>query len=63
MEMPRLVNVEFLKPFSASSSKIVQKRPKMEKNSQFFQFLGHPEETFDHKLGYLFDKRGSGIVL
>ena len=37
------------------SSKIVQKLPKIVnelENSQFFQYLGHSEETFDHKLGH-----------
>ena len=30
---------------------------------QFFRYLGHSEETFDHKLGNFFKKRASDLVL
>ena len=44
-----------------------ERRPKNVKKklelSQFFQYLDHSEETFDHKLGNLFEKRASGLVL
>ena len=49
-----------------SSSKIVQKTAWKDEqnleNFQFFEYLGHSEETFDHKLGNFLEKCASGLV-
>ena len=31
-------------------------------NSQFFQYLGHAEKTFDHKIGNLLEKNASHLI-
>ena len=67
LEVPELVFVEFFKTIlcKGEAQKLYRTLPKIVKkieNAQYFQYLGHSEQSFDHKLGNFFEKCGSGLV-